>query len=147
MKINRKSFLNVCILIVITIAIMMIMPNYSHADPLGLPQPTGQLPQTQTSNPIDNPDAYKPGEIDGNTAAAITGKARPIIGIITTVGIIVLVITLIVIGMKYMLGSVEDRAEYKKTMIFYIIGVVFIVCIIGIIRLIGNLVLPIVNSI
>ena len=40
----------------------------------------------------------------------------------TTIGIVVSVIVLIIIGIKYMMGSVEEKAEYKKTMIPYIVG-------------------------
>ena len=32
------------------------------------------------------------------------------------------VIVLIVLGIKYMLGSVEEKAEYKKTLLPYVIG-------------------------
>ena len=35
-----------------------------------------------------------------------------------------MVIVLIVIGIKYMVGSASERAEYKKTMLPYIIGAV-----------------------
>ena len=42
------------------------------------------------------------------------------------VGVIVSVITLMVLGIKYMFGSIEEKAEYKKTAIYYIIGAVLI---------------------
>ena len=38
------------------------------------------------------------------------------------VGVILSVIILIVVGIKYMLGSVEEKADYKKSMIPYLIG-------------------------
>lgn len=49
-----------------------------------------------------------------------------IIGVIQTVGIVVSVIILLVLGIKYMLGSAEEKAEYKKTMMPYLIGAVLI---------------------
>ena len=61
----------------------------------------------------------------GGTLLAIN-RINPIIGIITTIGIIVSVITLIVLGIKYMIGSIEEKAEYKKSMIPYIIGAFFV---------------------
>lgn len=49
-----------------------------------------------------------------------------IVSIITTIGIIVAVIVLLVLGIKYMMGSAAEKAEYKKTMIPYLVGAVLI---------------------
>jgi len=49
-----------------------------------------------------------------------------IVNIIQIVGIVVAVIVLLVIGIKYMIGSASEKAEYKKTMIPYIVGAVLI---------------------
>ena len=49
-----------------------------------------------------------------------------IIKIITTVGSILSVIVLVIMGIKYMMGSVEEKAEYKKTMMPYVIGFVIL---------------------
>ena len=44
--------------------------------------------------------------------------------ILRNVGIVISVLVLMVIGIKYMLGSAEEKAEYKKTMIPYLVGAV-----------------------
>ncbi len=49
-----------------------------------------------------------------------------ILGVLTTAGIILSVIILVVLGIKYMLGSAEEKAEYKKTLMPYAIGAVLI---------------------
>ena len=49
-----------------------------------------------------------------------------IVSIITTVGIIVAVIVLLILGIKYMMGSASEKAEYKKTMIPYLVGAILI---------------------
>ena len=49
-----------------------------------------------------------------------------IIGALKAIGTIVSVAILIVIGIKYMMGSAEEKAEYKKVMIPYLIGAVLI---------------------
>lgn len=49
-----------------------------------------------------------------------------IVDIVTTIGIIVAVVVLLVLGIKYMMGSASEKAEYKKTMIPYLIGAVLI---------------------
>ena len=49
-----------------------------------------------------------------------------IMGILQAVGIIAAVVVLMVLGIKYMMGSAEEKAEYKKTMIPYVIGAVLL---------------------
>ena len=44
----------------------------------------------------------------------------------TTIGIIVAVVVLLVLGIKYMMGSASEKAEYKKTMIPYLVGALLI---------------------
>ena len=61
----------------------------------------------------------------GDTQTAIN-KISPIISYITGIGMAVSVITLVVLGIKYMVGSIEERAEYKKSMIPYLIGAFFV---------------------
>ena len=82
----------------------------------------------------DNLDEYD-GLPDGNTGELVK-KGNIVIGIIQAIGAVVSVVALILIGFKYMMGSVEEKAEYKKTMIPYIIGAIMlgsIVTIVGII--------------
>lgn len=54
---------------------------------------------------------------------AIGGK---VLSAVTTVGIVLSVVVLAVLGVKYMMGSVEEKAEYKKSMMPYLIGAVLI---------------------
>ena len=58
--------------------------------------------------------------------SSITGVGANIVSIITTIGIIVAVVVLLVLGIKYMMGSASEKAEYKKTMIPYLIGALLI---------------------
>ena len=63
---------------------------------------------------------YKPSqEIQ---SGAFTERAGLILGYIQVVGMIVAVIGIAIIGLKYMFSSVEGKAEYKKTMMPYIVG-------------------------
>lgn len=45
-----------------------------------------------------------------------------LVSIITSIGIVVSVIAIAILGVKYMLGSVEERADYKKTLMPYLLG-------------------------
>lgn len=50
-----------------------------------------------------------------------------ILGVITVIGYALSIIILIAMGIKYMMGSVEEKASYKKTMIPYAIGCLLLV--------------------
>ena len=56
----------------------------------------------------------------------VVNIGNQIIGIITTVGVVVSVIILLVLGIKYMMGSASEKAEYKKTMIPYLVGAIIL---------------------
>lgn len=71
-----------------------------------------------------NPDDYKPPEIENGGKLATIGNK--IIGGIQLVGSITSVVVLVFIGIKYMLGSVEEKAEYKESMQPYLIGAVLL---------------------
>ena len=74
--------------------------------------------------------ALEPKDMKANTSAQgtpeITSVGNSIIGILQVVGIVLSVVILIVLGIKYMMGSAEEKAEYKKTMMPYIVGAALI---------------------
>lgn len=70
-------------------------------------------------------DSLKP-DYQGNSDGLIK-KANNIMGLIRNIAIIASVIILMVLGVKYMLGSVEEKAEYKKSYMPFIIGVILVV--------------------
>ncbi len=61
----------------------------------------------------------------GGTGEIQTVGGR-IVNVVTTIGIIVAVIVLLILGIKYMMGSASEKAEYKKTMIPYLVGAILI---------------------
>ncbi len=63
------------------------------------------------------------GSVDSST---ITTAGKQIVYILQTVGIVLSVVVLIIIGIKYMMGSAEEKAEYKKTLLPYVIGAALI---------------------
>lgn len=63
-----------------------------------------------------------PGNQSQNADTAIKQMGNNALGIIQVVGIVLSVLMLIVIGIKYMLGSTEEKAEYKKSLMPYVIG-------------------------
>lgn len=49
-----------------------------------------------------------------------------VLTLVTNVGIILSVVVIAILGVKYMMGSTEEKAEYKKAMIPYIVGAVLV---------------------
>lgn len=91
------------ILIIIFILVLVILPSFCYASDIGL----GSL------------DAYGS---QMSESKKLKDMAGPFITVLQTVGSIASVIVLIIIGIKYMVGSVDEKAEYKKTLVAYVIG-------------------------
>lgn len=72
---------------------------------------------------IDTNEWY-PGEFSSGGLEDITEKFGTIVDAIRTIGIIVTVVVLMILGIKFMMGSASEKAEYKKSMIPYLVGVV-----------------------
>lgn len=73
---------------------------------------------------------FRPSSVSATTDVEGTDKLKEagneITSIIRIVGTIIAVAILIVLGIKYMMGSAEEKAEYKKTLFPYIVGAVLI---------------------
>ena len=69
--------------------------------------------------------------VDPNTNQAknskIVNMGNRILGYIKVVALFIGVGAVIILGIKYMMGSIEEKAEYKKTMIPLVIGIVLVV--------------------
>ena len=73
----------------------------------------------------DTGSGISPANFTGNSSFdtnSIKGLGNQVITIVSTVGTIGAVVVLVVLGLKYMMGSAEEKAEYKKTLLPYIIG-------------------------
>ena len=72
--------------------------------------------------------ATQPSEItaEGVTTTAIDNAGKKIVGVLQAVGIILSVVMLTVIGIKYLMGSAEEKADYKKSLMPYVVGAALI---------------------
>ena len=73
--------------------------------------------------------ALTPSEITADSSVGTGGidtVGKKVVGILQTVGIVLSVVILIILGIKYMMGSAEEKADYKKSMIPYIVGAALI---------------------
>lgn len=89
---------------------------------------------------LNNIDNYVPGDtVTGSDAQKITEKASFILTIITNVGIVLAVLMSAILGIKYMLGSLEERAEYKKDLVPYFIGSILLFGVCTIVKVLQTL--------
>lgn len=63
---------------------------------------------------------------DGGTSTSFDAKINKIIVVIQVVASVTSVAVLIALGIKYMVGSIEEKAEYKRTMIPYLVGAIMV---------------------
>lgn len=100
-------------------------------------------------NPVGNfGDALKDisyylttGDISSDEADKLEEKIGIVLTVITNIGIILSIVMPACIGVKYMLGSVETKADYKKDMIPYLVGSVLLfgICtIVKVLQIIGK---------
>lgn len=70
------------------------------------------------------PDDIKP---ISNSNSNLNQVAQTIITFIWTLSIIISVIVLMIIGVKYIVGGVQEKADYKKSLIPVVVGIVVVV--------------------
>lgn len=69
-----------------------------------------------------NPDNYRAGMPSASESKRATEMAGKILAIVRTCGVVASMIVLSIIGFKYMLSSLEEKANYKENAIPYIVG-------------------------
>lgn len=65
------------------------------------------------------------GTIQGKSVD-FNSKVSAFLGVFQVIGSVLAIICLIVLGIKYMMGSVEEKAQYKKTLLPYFIGALMV---------------------
>ena len=70
------------------------------------------------------PRSFSTGNV--SNTEGIVNLGSQIVGVVRTVGVLVAVVILLILGIKYMMGSAEEKADYKKSMIPYLVGAVLI---------------------
>lgn len=94
---------------------------------------------TTQSSKIDTGD-YEPTDLNSSDYETAFDMASTIVSVITVGGIAISIVSLMYLGIKYMYGSVEERAEYKRTMIPMFIGTILLFSSATIVSIIYNLV-------
>lgn len=104
----KKNLLKIITIITIVIIMLLLYCTFNNK--------VEAVTNFDTNQYIDNLTT------DSSDITELKSVGDTIVGIARGIGIIASVATLIVLGIKYMTGSVEERAQYKKTMLPYLIG-------------------------
>lgn len=113
---KKMSFIIILLILIST----FIFPNIVSASEITVVEEKVKVAEDLGLGDLDN---YKG---NGEDAPYFISKVNGIVDVIENIGIVVSVIALVIIGIKYMLGSVEEKANYKKTMIPYLIGALLV---------------------
>ena len=119
----------------IAIILMILMIGFGEltvvrAAPTTMTQQTdtglGGSPSGSATLGVDNPDSWDPRTSPDGDATILNSKVRPILGVIRTVGVVVSVVVLMILGIKNMLASIEQKSVIKQAMPGYIIGAIMV---------------------
>lgn len=122
--INKKKFFYRVIVIMLILLNLFGTFKVQARDPDAMNQGREEQQSESLDDPTSNPNAWKPNEEE---EPVLFEKAGVILGIINVIGVVCSVIALIIIGIKYMFGSLEEKAEYKKTIWTYILGMFLLI--------------------
>ena len=145
---NIKILNKILIILTIIVALTTTFSNIAYAKPnTDDGAPPGGYTDTGTGDgkiktdpgKIIDPDNYNPGD-----QSIRAPKAEKIVGTflstLQVIGIVIAIICISIIGIQYIVGSVEQKAEYKKTMIPMVIGAVLLVATTTIVKTIYSVV-------
>ena len=97
---------------------------------------------TTITNPIENPEHYNPTG-QGGESTQLAGIGKTIVATVQGVGIVISVIGLMFLGIRYMYGSMEERAKYKETMYPFIIGLILLLAVTSLLQVIYDMAMEI----
>lgn len=85
-----------------------------------------------------DPNSYKT-DLVYEDATYIFNKGGQILKILRNIAAIVSLVTITIIGIRYMLGSVEQKAEYKQTMFPVVVGCILVASLATILTIIQSI--------
>lgn len=109
--------LKVILLIFVFICILILFPNLVMAD---------TVVKTDDLYGRIDPDNYEPNSLQEEDVEGLESFGGRIAGVVQVIGTIVSVGTIMIIGIRYVLASADEKAEYRDRMIPYFIGAVLL---------------------
>jgi len=114
MKKKVEKLLKIILICLLIVNIFGIYNNKSYASNVGMADIT------------ENLNFWKPISSSRYADRDFNNMVSVIATVVKTIGIFVSLGTLMVIGIKYMLGSVEEKAQYKQRMIPWVVGAIMV---------------------
>ncbi len=121
------------ILIIFIAMIFFINLNYCYGAQAGSGADTSISPDLELGDL--NSYAQDPGVVPND----FRSKVNRLVSVVQIIGTVSSVIALVAIGIKYMFSSIEERADYKKTMMGYIIGCVMVFALTNLLSIVYNI--------
>lgn len=130
---------------IILISLLLVFVLTSQVFAYTIPGTNIEMENPYTQKNKDDFDAnyWDPSKGTKEGDSKLLEIGNKIIGPIQVIGSLVSVIAIIIIGIKYMLGSVEEKAQYKQTLGPYFLGAVFVFGITNILSIIYNIAIQI----
>lgn len=121
---NKKSIIYYLINIFIVLVVLFMPINtYASIDETRVLIAENSEGEGKFSSSLGDLEQYKGTSADSETLNDMAGN---ILGILKDIGAVLSVVIIMILGIKYMLGSVEEKAEYKKDFIPYIAGAILV---------------------
>ena len=113
----KLNILQKTLLLIIIMMLVIIIPRYSFA----------AVERAQVEGGGGTSVGLSPSQITGDSGIELeTDFVDKITDLISKIGAFIAVGVMMIIGIKYMTGSLEEKANYKKTMLPYVIGAVLL---------------------
>ena len=75
---------------------------------------------------IDPEQVIQPSGEDNHSTDELVNIGNIIVNVVRTFGQAISVVILAIVGIRYIMGSIEEKAEYKQTMWVYIVAAILI---------------------
>lgn len=86
----------------------------------------------------DSGASYFSQSVPSDVNPKFNTKVSKILGVIQVIGSVISVLSLVLLGIKYMVGSVEEKADYKKELPIYALGAIMVFAISNLLSIIYN---------
>lgn len=87
---------------------------------------TIMFPIVSRASATINPNTYEPNKLQESDVSGFETFGGSIAGVIQIIGTMVSVGTMIILGIRYVAASADEKAEYRERMIPYFIGAVLL---------------------
>lgn len=128
------------IVLILTMILLIIFPLTVNAEIITSSSTQGISGTVENPNDFQiNPDDYESSGPNATDVKDMYKFGGSIAGVIQIVGTIVSVGVMMILGIRYMLASADEKAEYRERMLPYFIGAILLFGASNIVKVVFNL--------